>query len=142
MGQGLGRAEHGPQARRCDAAGRGEWGEGGSTLLQEYRLVIALDLLELRRTGQRRDHARYLAALQQHAVDIGRRDDAGPARQRRFAGLECGIHQRGLARIEFLVERREQPGPGAEMVIDDGLGDARLLREPSQGQGFRAFFAD
>ncbi len=52
------------------------------------------------------------------------------------------VHQRDLARIELPIERRQQPGPRVEMVVDDGLGDARMLGEPPQRQRFGSLIAN
>lgn len=142
MGQGLGRTKHRPKTRGCDSTLSGEWREGHPALVHEDRFVFELDLFELRGTGQRRDHAGYLVALEKHAVDVRRCDDRRRAQQGGFARLKRGIHECGLASIELLIERRQQPGPRAEMVVNHGFCHTRLLGEPSKRQGFRAFLPD
>ncbi|MNP62320.1 hypothetical protein D3C76_1575870 [compost metagenome] len=76
--------------------------------------------------------------MQQHALDVGRSNHRRPALQGRVAGVQGRVHQRSLAGVEILVQRRQQPGPGDEVVVDDGLGHPRLIRQPSQCQGVAA----
>lgn len=77
-----------------------------------------------------------------HAVDIGAGDDVGAPLQGRLARFQGSLHQRRLAQVVILVERRQQAGAGAEVVIDHRLGHPGLLGQASEGQRLGTFFAD
>lgn len=59
--------------------------------------------------------------------------------QGRFSGPKRSVDHRRLLGIKILIERGQQAVAGAEMVIDDRLGDTRFICHARQRQRIGAF---
>ena len=104
--------------------------------------ALLLDLLQLRRPGQRGHHAGHFAALEQDALNVGISDRRSQCLCPGFGVAQNFIHLYALTLVVFRIQRREKPRTAVKMIVNHRFSHPRLGRQIAQRQGIGSFLAN